>query len=129
MDESTASAVIANPATPRTQLEHISLQRFAEGDVASAGGDPPTTIPPPAMVAAAAGDGGSGGGGWLCFTVEEEVEVEWRTVALRFGVDTAPAPGQRGSISNAVFTAKRISPALVAPLWRNFIPHTYERQR
>jgi magnesium-transporting ATPase (P-type) len=58
------------------------------------------------MVAAAAGDGGSGGGGWLCFTVEEEVEVEWRTVALRFGVDTAPAPGQRGSISNAVFTAK-----------------------
>ena len=50
---------------------------------------------------------GDSGVGWTsCFTVEEEAEVEWRTVPLRFGVDATPAPGQRGSTSNAVFTAK-----------------------
>lgn len=46
-----------------------------------------------------------GKGCCLCYA-HEEVEVEWRTVALRFGTNISPAPQQRGSVKNAVFTGQ-----------------------
>jgi hypothetical protein len=41
----------------------------------------------------------------LCFG-EVEYETDWRVIAFRLGSDIAPSLGQRGSCSNAVFTAK-----------------------
>jgi hypothetical protein len=39
----------------------------------------------------------------VCFAEHEE-EVEWRSVALRFGTNISPVAEQRGSVDNAVFT-------------------------
>ena len=45
-----------------------------------------------------------------CLDVVVDVETEWRTVQLRFGAaDTTPAPDQKGSKSNAVFTGETLA--------------------